>query len=146
MRRKNLGEAGTKEDFDTIETTWVFTKKIQPSFKEKGRARLVTRTFQDEMDEVEQVYALTLPKGIIRQLLSYCAVNAWVPNIIDVSTACLQGGSIECDVYLNPPKATMKPPNTVGKLNLTVHGLAIAKKAWFKIIQFCFLSIHVCLV
>ena len=119
-------EAVNNEDFHTIETTWVFTKKIHASRKKKGKPRLVARGFQDEMDEVGEVYAPTCSKGTMRLLLSLCAVKAWVPNVIEVTTAFLQGRSMERDVYLKPPKAAMEKPNTVWKLNVTVYGLADA--------------------
>ena len=51
-RKKKVMEAVNNEDVHTIETTWVFTKKIHASGKEKEKARLVARGFQDEMDEV----------------------------------------------------------------------------------------------
>ena len=65
------------------------------------------------MDEVGEVYAPTCSKGTMRILLSLCAVKGWVPNVIDVTTAFLQGRPIERDVYLKTPKAAMENPNTV---------------------------------
>ena len=86
-RKKKVMETVNNEDFHTTETTWVFTKKIHASGKEKEKARLVARGFQDEMDEVGEVYAPTIPKGNMRLLLSLCAVRAWLPSVIDVTTA-----------------------------------------------------------
>ena len=88
-RKKKVMETVNNEDFHTIETTWVFTKKIHASGKEKEKARLVARGFQDEMDEVGEVYAPTCSKGTMRLLLSLFAVRAWVPSVIDVTTAFL---------------------------------------------------------
>ena len=58
-RRKKVMEAVNNNDFHTIETTWVFTKKIHAPGKEKEKARLVAHGFEDEMDEVGEVYAPT---------------------------------------------------------------------------------------
>ena len=58
-------------------------------------------------------------------------MRTWVPSVIDVTTAFLQGRPKERDVYLKPPKTAMEDPNTVWKLNVTVYGLADAQKAWF---------------
>ena len=134
-------EAVNNEDFHSTKTTWVFTKKIHALRKEKEKARLVARGFQDEMDEVGEVYAPTCSKGTMRLLLSLCAVRAWVPSVVDVMTAFLQGRPIERDVYLRPPKANKEDPNTVWKLNVTVYGLADAQKAWFETVKDFFLSI-----
>ena len=38
-RKKKVMEAVNNKDFHTIETTWVFTKKIHASGKEKEKAR-----------------------------------------------------------------------------------------------------------
>ena len=59
-RKRKVIEAVNNKNFHTTEMTWVFTKKIKASGKEKEKARLVTRGFQDEMDEVGEVYA---PRG-----------------------------------------------------------------------------------
>ena len=77
----------------------------------------------------------------MRLLLSLCAVKAWVPNVIDVTTAFLQGHPIEREVYLKPPKAAIENTNTAWKLNVTVYGLADAPKAWFQTVTDFFLSI-----
>ena len=128
-------EAVNNEDFHTIETTCVLTKKIHASGKEIKKARLVARGFQDGMDETGEVYAPTCSKGTMRLLLSLCALKAWVPNVIDVTTAFLQGLPIERGVKLKPPKAAMENPNTVWKLKITVNGLAKAQKAWFETVK-----------
>ena len=57
----------------------------------------------------------------MRVLLPLCAVKAWVPNVIDVTTAFLQGCPIERDVYLKPPKAAMET-------KCYVYGLADAQR------------------
>ena len=94
------------------------------------------------MDDVGEVYAPTCSKGTMRLLLSLCAVRAWVPIVIDVTTEFLQGRPIERDVYLKPPKAAMENSNTVWKLNVTVYGLANAQKAWLETVKDFFLWIR----
>ena len=44
-RRKKVVESVRNEDFHTIETSWVFTKKVHASGKEKEKPRLVARSF-----------------------------------------------------------------------------------------------------
>ena len=94
-RKKKVMETVNNKDFHTIETTWVFTKKTHASAQEKENARLVACEFQDEMDEVGEVYATPCSKGTMKLLLSLCAVRAWVPSVIDVTAAFLQGRPIE---------------------------------------------------
>ena len=77
----------------------------------------------------------------MRLLLSLCAVKAWVPNVIDATTAVLQRRPIERNVYLKTPKAAMENPNTVWKRHVTMYILADAQKAWFKTVKDFFLSI-----
>ena len=122
------GDGVRKEGLNTIDTTWVFTKKVHASGKENEKARVVARGFQDELDEVGEVYAPTCSKGTMRLLLSVCAVKAWVLKVIDVTTSFVEGHPIERDVYLKTPKEAMEPPNTVWKSNVTVYGLADAQK------------------
>ena len=82
-------EAVRNEDFHTIDTTWLFTKKVHAWGKDNEKARLVARGFQDEMDEVGEMYAPTCSKGTMRLLLSLCAVKSWVQNVIDLTRAFL---------------------------------------------------------
>ena len=89
-------------------------KNIHPSEKEKEKARFVAREFQDKMDEVGDVYAPTCSKGTMRLLLSLCAVKVWVPNVIDVTAAFLQGHNIERDVYIKLQRPRWKTQTRYG--------------------------------
>ena len=130
------------ENYPLIDTTWVFTQKVMASGKTKEKARLVARGFQDLGEGMTDTYSPTCSRNCLRLLLALCATEGWVPAVIDVTTAFLQGKPIERDVYLRPPKEAMEDSDRVWKLLVTVYGLCDAQRAWYDTVKEFFSSIR----
>ena len=111
------------------------------SSKTKEKARLVARGFQELREGMTDTYSPTCSRNCLRLLLALCATEGWVPSVIDVTTAFLQGKTIKWDVYLRPPKEAMEDSDRLWKLLVTVYGLCDAQRACYDTVEEFFTSI-----
>ena len=111
--RKRVMKSVKDEKYPLIDTTWVFPEKVMASGKTKEKARLVARGFQDLGEGMTDTYSPTCSRNCLRLLLALCATEGWVPAVIDVTTALLQGKPIDRDVYLRPPKEAKEDSDRV---------------------------------
>ena len=119
-RRKKVIDTAEDKGYSLIDTSWVYTQKVIASGKVKEKARLVARGFQDSREGLEESYSPTCSTTGLRLLLALCAVQGWVPAVIDVTTAFLQGKPIGREVYLKPPKEALEQLMQVWRLNVTL--------------------------
>ena len=120
---ENLGQP-------SISTKWVLTIKDDGSLK----ARLVVKGFEDPDENCIIKDSPTCSKDTFRLLISICSSQtAWQHRTIDISTAFLQGESINREVYLvHPEEAGVINARIRWKLNKCVYGLKDAARRWFE--------------
>ena len=67
----------------------------------------------------------------LRLLFSIAAIKSWKINSIDITSAFLQGGPINREIYLRPP-SDICSKDTVWKLKRCIYGLNDAPRAWYE--------------
>ena len=117
-----------------ISVSWVYTNT-----KEKRKARLVARGFEDVPLSSESTVSPTCRKECLRLLFSIVASNNWNISSIDITSAFLQGNSMDRLVYLIPPKE-YKNKGVLWKLNKCVYGLSDAAKMFYEKVKGSMLS------
>ena len=65
--------------------------------------------------------------------------HGWDCNSLDIKSAFLQGGSIERDIFVRPPKEFAN--GKIWKLRKTVYGLCDAPRAWYMSVQAALLDL-----
>ena len=106
-----------------ISTRWIVTVK-----KEKVKARLVARGYEEEA--LVRRDSPTVDKSGIRILLMIAASKGWKVQSTDIRSAFLQGSELERDVYIKPPKeAELK--GKVWKLKKCLYGLNDASRQFY---------------
>ena len=111
---------------DTIALRWVCTPKMIdgiPSIK----ARLVAKGFQEQ--QLVRGDSPTCSREGVRISLAIISSNNWILNSLDIKTAFLQGGPIDREVFVIPPKEAMT--NKIWKLNKAIYGLNDASRNWY---------------
>ena len=108
---------------DKITTTWVLTEKGN-----EVRARLTARGFQEEGDFPTD--SPTVQKHSVRLLLAIAAQNKWDLSTTDISSAFLQGNTLDREVFIKPPKEA-NLPGKLWKLNKCLYGLKDASRQWY---------------
>ena len=119
---------------------WVITETGQDKNK-KIKTRLVARGFEE--DSNFQVDSPTAQKASIKLFLVILCWKNWVPNVIDIQTAFLQGKSIDRDVFLRPP-TEFREKHTLWKLKKCVYGLQDASRRWYFTVRDFLLEIGCC--
>ena len=109
-------------DKDPISLRWVCTPKIIDGCL-SIRARLVAKGFQEE--QPVRGDSPTCSREGIRIALTIIASNSWTLRSLDITTAFLQGGPINREVYVIPPKEA--ETDKLWLLNKSVYGLNDAK-------------------
>ena len=111
---------------DTISLRWVCTPKVidgVPSIK----ARLVAKGFQEQQNVRGD--SPTCSREGVKLTLALIASQSWTLRSLDISTAFLQGGPINREVYVLPPKEA--ETEMIWKLNKSVYGLNDASRNWY---------------
>lgn len=118
----------TEEDYP-ISTRWITEDTTR-----KKKARLVARGYEAPPMEKSSTFSPTCRKESLRILFSLAATNHWKMKSIDISSAFLQGISLDRNVYLIPPKEFAKP-GIVWKLKKCVYGLYDAARMWYNTVK-----------
>ena len=111
---------------DPISLRWVCTPKVidgTPSIK----ARLVAKGFQEQQHVRGD--SPTCSREGVRIALAIIASNSWKLRSLDISTAFLQGGPINREVFVIPPKEA--ETDKIWMLNKAVYGLNDASRNWY---------------
>ena len=112
-----------------ISTRWVMTEKGEGADR-RLKARLVARGFE-ETGNIGRTDSPTCSKLSLRLCLTTAPTMGWEVNSIDVTSAFLQGGAIEREVYLEPP-IEYKEEGKIWRLKRCIYGLADAPRAWYE--------------
>ena len=111
---------------DAISLRWVCTPKVIngiPSIK----ARLVAKGFEEQ--QYVRGDSPTCSREGVRISLAIIASHSWPLKSLDISTAFLQGGPIDRELYVLPPKEAAT--DKIWRLNKSVYGLNDASRSWY---------------
>ena len=111
---------------DTISLRWVCTPKIingTPSIK----ARLVAKGFQEQ--QYVRGDSPTCSREGVKISLAIIASKSWTLKSLDISTAFLQGGPIDREIYVVPPREA--ETDKIWRLQKSVYGLNDASRQWY---------------
>ena len=124
----------------SISCRWVLVDKVLDDGSIKPKARLVVRGFQERDVQDVDTFSPTCSKSSWRALLMVAADRGWAPVAIDISTAFLQGGALEREVYVRPP-AELHAPGKLLRLRKAVYGLVDAPLHWYQALHAAMLQI-----
>ena len=113
-------------DQETISLRWVCTPKVIngiPSIK----ARLVAKGFEEQ--QYVRGDSPTCSREGVKISLAIIASHSWPLKSLDISTAFLQGGPINRELYVRPPKEAAT--DKIWKLRKSVYGLNDASRNWY---------------
>lgn len=108
-----------------IQSKWVFKIKTDGTFK----ARLVARGFQQQCDDMYDIYAPVAKLCTFRILLVIACIFKLPVFHMDVQSAFLYG-DINDEVYMSLPGKDKNNSSTVCKLNKSIYGLKKSPKCW----------------
>ena len=117
---KDLGQS-------KVSTRWVITEKEKDDNR-VVKARLVARGFEEKVEA--RTDSPTCSRISLRLCWSMAATFRWEIRSLDVTSAVLQGNTIERDVFLEPPPE-IKEEGVIWKLKRCIYGLADAPRAWY---------------
>ena len=117
------------ENQSYISQRWVNTCKYVDGCK-KIKARLVARGF-GEANSTVLTDSPTCSKESLRLIFTICASKPWKIHSLDISTAFLQGKSIDREVYVLPPAEANVDKSCLWKLKVCVYGLGDASRQWY---------------
>ena len=75
----------------------------------KPKARLVVRGFQEAGLRDLDTFSPTCSRSSWRVLLTVASYRGWAPIAVDISTAFLQGGALQCEVCVRHPQELHAP-------------------------------------
>ena len=128
-----------------ISCRWVLVNKVQDHGSLKPKAQLVVRGFQEAGMQDLDTLSPTSFKSSWRVLLMVASYRGWAPIAVDISTAFLQGGALQRDVYVRPPQE-LHALGQLLKLQKAVYGLMDAPLHWYQALHKSMLSIGVIVV
>ena len=106
----------------SVSSRWIVTKS-----KEKVRARLVARGYEENYPRAD---APTSNKTSLRLLFAIAASARWSLESLDVTAAFLQSDEMTREVYLKPP-ADIRKQGVMWRLKKPVYGLGDAARRWY---------------
>ena len=118
---------------------WVLVDKVQDDDSLKPKARLVVRGLQEAGPRDLDTFSPTCSKSSSRVLLTVASHRGWAPIAVDISTAFLQGGALQREVYVRPPQE-LHAPGQLLKLREAVYGLVDAPLHWYQALHKAMLS------
>ena len=109
----------------------VLVDKVQDDGSLKPKARSVVRGFQEAGLRDLNTFSPTCSKSSWRVLLTVASYRGWAPIAVDISTAFLQGGALQRQVYVRWPQE-LHAPGQLLKLRKAVYGLVDAPLQWYQ--------------
>ena len=128
LKEHNVFEEVPDTGQSTISSRWIITEKYKDD-KKITKARLVARGFE-ENSYMMRTDSPTCSKQSLRITMTIIVSNRWKINSLDITTAFLQGDSINRELFLQPPKDVANS-GTIWKLKRCIYGLNDAPRAWY---------------
>ena len=126
----------------TVSSRWVITEKMKNGNR-TIKARLVARGFEENSSNL-QVDSPTCAKESLRLLFVLCGSLSWRIHSIDISSAFLQGGKLERELFLKPPKDACTA-DFVWLLKRCIYGLNDAPRSWYNKVKDVLISLGACI-
>ena len=112
----------------TISSRWVITEKLKKG-KKKKRAQLVVRGYEENTSKLRKD-SPTCGRECLLLVFITAVLMSWKIQSIDITAAFLQGGLLEREVYLRPPRDVC-PKENVWRLKRCIYGLNDAPRSWY---------------
>ena len=114
---------------ERITSRWVVTlKEAHDGMKQKVKARLVVRGFQEET--TPRADSPTLAKESFKTMIAIAANEGFRITSMDITNAYLQGSPIDREVIVEPP-SDQKKPGILWRLKKTVYGTADGARKFY---------------
>jgi hypothetical protein len=113
---------------------WVYSVKIEPSGKERFKARYVAQGFkQIHGSDYFETFAPTPKMSTVRMMMQMATELDLLVHQLDVKTAYLNA-PLDCEIYMNQPigyeKSSGNEVRLVCKLNKALYGLKQSGRMW----------------
>ena len=123
-----------------ISCPWVLVDKVQDDGSLKPKARLVVQGYQEAGLQDLDTFSTTCSKSSWRVLLTVASYRGWALIAVEASTAFLQGGALQPEVYVRPPQV-LHAPGQLLKLREALYGLVDAPLHLYQALHKSLLSI-----
>ena len=126
-------EAELPKERTPISCRWIFkVKYTHTGHLDRFKARLVARGFSQRYGiDFEETFAPTLRYESLRLLLAVATRYDFEIEQMDVVSAYLSG-TVQEELYMDPPKGLLIPPGQVCRLKKGLYGLKQAAAVWNK--------------
>jgi hypothetical protein len=144
MARYDVWEAVPRTNQRTLSGKWVFTRKIDGDTGKAAafKARFVVRGFEQVAGrDYDELFAAVAHKPSMRVFLSIVNYMDWECDQMDVIGAFLKG-SIDWDLYIEPPQGSNVPAGYVLHLRKSLYGLKQSPHLFNKKIDTFLKSLH----
>ena len=111
-----------------VSCKWVVTSKVKDD-KNVVKARLVARGFEEKTNSA-RTDSPTCSRQSLRMAFVTASTMKWQIQSLDITSAFLQGNSIERNVFLKPPPEA-NSNGKIWKLKRCIYGLNDAPRAWY---------------
>ena len=112
-----------------VSCKWVIVSKMKDGEK-IVKARLVARGFEEKASNA-RTDSPTCSRQSLRMAFIMTSTMGWQIQSLDITSAFLQGNSIERDVFLKPPLEASSN-GMLWKLKRCIYGLNDAPRAWYE--------------
>ena len=117
------------QNVNVLGHTWVLVRK-----NNKVRARLTAKGFQEEI--IVRSDSPTVGKSTFKAMLAITVNKQWIIKTTDITSAFLQGDSMDRAVYMKPPVEAGLSKDKVWKLTKPLYGLNDAsRKFYLKVVR-----------
>ena len=119
---------------NVVGNRWLYkVKRNSDRSINRFKSRLVAQGFsQTHGVDYDEVFSPVARSSAIRSLLALANCNNWEIHQMDVKTAFLINGVLDCEVYMEQPPGFVDPvnPDYVCKLKKSLYGLKQSARCW----------------
>ena len=113
----------------TVSCRWVFKEKQNPDGSTWLKGRLVARGFEERLLD-KKVDSPTCSRQSLRLALITATSMNWELQVLDITSAFLQGNKLERTIFIRPP-AEVCEKGKIWRLKRCLYGLADAPREWY---------------